>query len=370
MRIAIIGTRGIPPRYGGFETLASELSHELATRGHEVIVYGRRGQPQPKHIEIEPGVFAHRLWVIRIEALESLSAGLFGAIHSLFHYKPDVALLCNPGNVWVGKFLQARGIPVILHMAGLEFKREKWQGLGSRVLWRALNSAVKSSLTLLTDSNAIATWYREQFNRDIEVISYGAKPVLPDERILTDFELVKNEYDIVVARFEPDTQIVNIIQTHARSGNKRLVLVGETQLSRSMQKYSNELDKAIKSHPNLLLLGPIWDERTLDTLWHFSRTYIHGHRTGGTNPALVRAAGAGAEILAFDNDFNREVLGQNGWYWSSDQQLGQLFHDQPWLKGSKGDAAKLSTLERYQWSSVAEQYEDLMQRVCTSRRIS
>jgi glycosyltransferase involved in cell wall biosynthesis len=367
MRIAIIGTRGIPPRYGGFETLANELANELAERGHEVIVYGRSGLGQPKRIALRPGLTAHRIPVISIEACESITAGISGSIHALFRFRPDVALVCNPGNVWVSKILQSLGVPVILHMAGLEYKREKWKGLGSRVLRRAVGSAVASKLTLLTDSHAIADWYVDEFNREIEVISYGAKSSTPDAEVLHRYGLHKYDYDLVVARFEPDTQIASIIESHAQSSKSPLVVIGEMRATSSLNLYNQEILSVLKAHPNAQLIQPIWDEVTLDSLWSYSRTYIHGHRTGGTNPALLRAAAAGTDILAFDNPFNREVLEEHGWYWHSKEQLGELLQEEPWLRDSKREAVKESTLRRYQWSAIAGQYEDLMKRVLSIR---
>lgn len=359
MKIAILGTRGLPPRYGGFETLADELGRGLALRGHSVIVYGRTTEEQPKNQQVAENLSAIRTLTIPGQAFESISAGISSALHAILVSKPDVILMCNPANVWSAKLLRAANIPVVLHMAGLEHTRIKWQGLGGSVLRRALKAAVESDLTLLTDSQAVAAWYQNNFERDLKVISYGTRaPVLSqvDSEIFLRLDSV---YDLVVARWESDTQVAEIITAHAAAGQNQLVIVGESRKSGS--DYERFVLEAAATHPNAIVVGPVWDQEILDSLWANCQLYIHGHRTGGTNPALLRGAAAGVEVLHHDNPFNIEVTGEFGWRWDDLSILKKLLNEQPWKQSPRNKLLAIQSLQNYQWPQITKQYEDLFQ---------
>lgn len=356
MRINILGTRGLPPTYGGFETLANHLGNGLAESGHSILVYGRKTMTQPKKASLRPNLQTYRSFTLPIEAIESVLAGITSGLHTIFIAKPDIVLFCNPANVWTAKVIQALGTPVVLHMAGLEHTRKKWTGLGSLFLERAIRSAAKSKLTLLTDSHAVADWYSRELNRKLKVIAYGAEKTEVDiEKLPT--HLRENDYDLVVARWEADTQVAEIIRAHAASRRtQQLVVVGQ---SRKPDAYSQAVMQAIASHPNCVNLGPIWDQAFLDTLWAYSSIYIHGHRTGGTNPALLRGAAAGVEVLHHDNPFNNEVTGDFAWKWKTASELTELLKDSPWIDSPKRDRLASTVQTNYQWDNIIRQYENL-----------
>jgi glycosyltransferase involved in cell wall biosynthesis len=357
VKIAILGTRGLPPRYGGFETLADELGRGLAAKGHFVTVYGRSTEAQPKKHRISENLMAIRSVTLPGQAFESISSGISSTLHAIFVSRPDVVLICNPANVWSAKLLHAANIPTVLHMAGLEHTRIKWRGLGGAVLHSAIKTAVKSKLSLLTDSRAVANWYKTNFNRELNVISYGSRaPVSPQ----TDSEIfagIDSGYDLVVARWESDTQVAEIITAHGEGSANQLVIVGESRNRES--KYAHLVVEAAAKHPNSIILGPVWDQEILDSLWSNCQVYIHGHRTGGTNPALLRGSAAGVEVLHHDNPFNNEVTAENGWAWKDLVELQKLLNEQPWKQKPRNKLLSKHVLSNYQWQQIVDQYEEL-----------
>jgi glycosyltransferase involved in cell wall biosynthesis len=358
MKIAILGTRGLPPRYGGFETLADELGRGLAEKGHSVTVYGRSTEKQqPRKTQVVKNLFAIRSLTIKGEAFESISAGVSSSIHCIFISRPEVVLMCNPANVWSAKLLQIAGVPVVLHMAGLEHTRLKWRGLGGVVLKAAIKSAVNSKVNLLTDSMAVANWYKENYARNLSVISYGTRAPSQDQRVSEIFEQLERTYDLIVARWESDTQVAEIIQAHGKACTNQLVIVGETRSRGS--EYEKLVSRAVALHPNAVVLGPIWDQEILDSLWSNCQLYIHGHRTGGTNPALLRGAAAGVEVLHHDNNFNNEVTKEFGWRWKDTAQLEDLLMKREWEKHPRNKLLSTSVIETYRWPQIVTQYEEL-----------
>lgn len=358
MKIAIIGTRGLPARYGGFETLADRLGHGLAERGHDVAVYGRTGQGQPAHARLAPGLSTVRVPSLRWRGTETISAGWAAAVHAACVARPDAALVCNPANVWAAKLLQVLGIPVVLHLDGLEHARAKWAGAGSRVQFAAMRAAARSSLRLLTDSRAIATWYERQFAVSPRVIAYGAEAAEAHAGLLAELGLHDRGYDLIVARLEPENQVVEMINAHAASGTGApLVLVGS---SRGETEYGRLVAATAAADPRVRAIGSVWDARLLDALRAGARCYLHGHSVGGTNPALLAGAASGSEVLVHDNPFNREVVGEDGWYWADASALQELLQEQPWLDDARGARLAARVLERYRWPDVVTDYEALL----------
>ncbi|MHB0928495.1 MAG: glycosyltransferase [Candidatus Nanopelagicales bacterium] len=364
MKIAIIGTRGLPARYGGFETLAARLGSGLAKDGHEVTVYGRTGYGQPARASIAPHLRAVRMPCLSWRGAETISAGWAAALQAGLMARPDVALVCNPANVWSARALQMLGIPVLLHLDGLEHARAKWQGAGSRVHAAAMRSAARSPLRLLTDSQAIARWYQENLAASPAVIAYGCAAPTADAARLQAQGLQPRGYDLIVARMEPENHVLEMVRAHARSGSEvPLVLVGA---ARGNTEYARRVEAAAAAHPRLLRLGAVWDDALLDALWAGARCYLHGHSVGGTNPALLSGAASGAEVLAHRNPFNAEVLGEQGWQWGDADELTALLQEKPWQSTPKTAALAARTQARYRWPQVVAAYEALFAELAPS----
>jgi glycosyltransferase involved in cell wall biosynthesis len=364
MRIAMIGTRGVPARYGGFETAIEEIGQRLVARGHEVVVYcrGAEDPSQLTHLGMElvhlPA--AHR------KTLETLSHTGLSVGHLLGVGRVDTAIVFNAANAPFLPLLRMRGIPVAVHVDGLEWKRSKWQGAGRRY-YRAMESmAVRMADALIADAQGIADYYADVFGAETELLSYGAPlQEQPGSTRVEELGLASHGYHLVVARFEPENHILEIVQGYHRSDAELpLVVVGSAPYS---DDYTEQIAAIAVSDPRITLLGGVWDQEQLDQLYANALTYLHGHSVGGTNPSLLRAMGAGTGVIAFDVVFNREVLGVEGEYFATPEELGDLVRKAELVTGDmllKGWALRERARTRYCWDEVALGYEKLVERMC------
>ena len=215
MRIALVGTRGVPARYGGFETCVEQVGLRLVRAGHEVVVYCRTPHDQPRSAEYEGMQLVH-LPSMRKKSLETLSHTALSTSH-LRRHKVDAAIVFNAANAVFLPLLRARGIPVATHVDGLEWKRTKWQGAGRHYYRMAEALAVRWSDALIADAQGIADYYYAEFHAPTELIAYGA-PILSDRSDrLAEIGLASRGYHLVVARFEPENHVDVIVDGYRRS---------------------------------------------------------------------------------------------------------------------------------------------------------
>jgi len=371
MRIALVGTRGVPARYGGFETAVEEVGRRLVESGHEVVVYCRRGPRGPRgarSAEQLPsrylGMELVHLPAVRHKVLETLSHTVLSVAHlaraGAAGRRVDAAVVFNSANAPVLPVLRTLGIPVATHVDGLEWKRAKWTGLGRRYYRVAESLAVRWSDALISDARGIEEYYREEFRAESEYIAYGAPQLatVGSDR-LAELGLTRHGYHLLVARFEPENHVRMAVEGYAgSSASLPLVVVGSAPYGAA---YTARIEAAAASGDRVRLVGPVWDQELLDQLYANCLTYVHGHSVGGTNPSLLRAMGAGAASLAFDVVFNREVLGSAGRWFTTPEQLGRL------VEAAESDVAAtvrrgLDTARealRYDWDGVADSYEKL-----------
>ncbi len=365
LRIALVGTRGVPARYGGFETCVEEVGQRLAARGHEVVVYCRT-TAETNHAETEyKGMTLVHLPALKKRSLETLSHTGLSAGH-LFFKRVDVAIVFNSANSPWLPVLRAAGIPVATHVDGLEWKRAKWGTIGKRYYRAAESLAVRWSDALIADAAGIQDYYREEFGVQSTYLAYGA-PILEagaSDR-LAEMHLEPGQYHLVVARFEPENHVHVIVDGYVRSkATLPLIVVGSAP-------YSDDYTSLVESlgDDRVRFVGGIWDQELLDQLYANARIYWHGHSVGGTNPSLLRAMGAGAATNAFDVNFNREVLGANGEYFADAEAIPALIdaaENSPSDTGLRGKKSQADALA-YDWDRVAEGYEQLC-RALVSRR--
>lgn len=360
MRIALIGTRGVPARYGGFETLVEEVGRRLVDRGHEITVYCRPVKGQ-EVISSHLGMTLITLPIVRRRAFETLAHTTLSVFHPSIS-AVDVALLFNAANSPLLPVLRARGKPVATHVDGLEWKRGKWGRFGQRYYRLGESLAVRWSDALVADAVGIQDYYRDEFGVDAEFIAYGAPILGPtDGSRIRAFGLDPAAYHLVVARFEPENHVLEIVQGYVRSNCRLpLVVVGSAP-------YSDHYTSLVKAAADdrVRFLGGIWDQDLLNDLYSCSASYLHGHSVGGTNPSLLRAAGAGSYTIAFDVNFNREVVGEHGDYFSEPIQLARALERveaDPRSAKSSGRSLQLAVV-RYNWEDVTHQYERLCGRL-------
>lgn len=357
LRIALVGTRGVPARYGGFETAVEEVGRRLAARGHDVVVYCRStdgdASPAAEHL----GMRLVHLPALRHRALETLSHTGFSVAHLVTH-RVDAAIVFNAANAPWLPLVRAARIPVATHVDGLEWKRAKWGNGGRRYYRLAEALSVRWSDALIADAQGIADYYTEEFRVPSELIAYGAPIVGPADDRLVELDLTSGGYHLVVARFEPENHVEPIVAGYVRSGARLpLVVVGSAP-------YADAYIASVRAAADdrVRFLGGVWDQELLDQLYANARTYLHGHSVGGTNPSLLRAIGAGAPTIAFDVSFNREVLGDDGRYFTGAHDVAPALEEaEADLAASRarGEALRRRAT-RYDWDDVALGYERLV----------
>lgn len=353
----MIGTRGVPARYGGFETCIEEVGSRLAAAGHEVTVYCR--DTGEARLASYRGMSLVTLPAVRHRALETLSHTGLSVTHAVTHRLPDAAFVFNAANAPWLPVLRARGIPVATHVDGLEWKRAKW-GPRAQQYYRAAEAlSVRWSDALIADAQGIADYYRDEFGVPTRLITYGAPRVVRTGAGLDGLGLTPGGYHLVVARFEPENHVEEIVRGYvAGPGRLPLVVVGHAPYGEAyIARVRAAADERVR------FLGSVWDQDLLDQLYANALVYWHGHSVGGTNPSLLRALGAGVATNAFDVSFNREVLGRAGRFWSTPQDVAGLVDDaESGLDDtrSRGRAAVVEAA-RYDWDDVADGYLTLAQ---------
>jgi glycosyltransferase involved in cell wall biosynthesis len=357
LSIALVGTRGVPARYGGFETAVEEVGRRLADRGHRVVVYCRTvpGAEEPPPAEYLGMELVH-LPAARKRSLETLSHTALSVRHLLTH-RTDAAIVFNAANSPLLPALRAARIPVATHVDGLEWKRAKWGGTGRRYYRLAEALAVRWSDALIADARGIADYYRDAFAAPTTLLTYGAPRIAPGSHRLAELDLEPRGYHLVVARFEPENHVDLIVEGYAASeAAKPLVVVGSAPYADEYTRQVHALaDRRVR------FLGGVWDQELLDQLYANCCTYLHGHSVGGTNPSLLRAIGAGAAVTAFDVDFNREVVADAGRFFRTAddvaRQIGAVEADPEGTERAGQRARELAA--GYDWDEVAAGYEEL-----------
>jgi len=362
LHVALVGTRGVPARYGGFETAAEEIGRRLVERGLRVTVYCRTARDEPREQRFLGMELVH-LPALRKRSLETLSHTGLSVGHLLAH-RVDAAILFNAANSPWLPGLRAARIPVATHVDGLEWKRAKWGPSGQRYYRTAESLAVRWSDALIADAVGIQDYYRAEFGVPTELISYGAPRLadLPATR-LAELGLEPQGYHLVVARFEPENHVDLVVEGYVASGaGLPLVVVGSAP-------YADDYTARVHALADgrVRLLGGVWDAELLDTLYAHARTYLHGHSVGGTNPSLLRAIGAGTATVAYDVGFNREVLREDGRYFATPSDVAaqvEAAEADPDDCLRRGKALAVRALD-YDWDVVADRYEDLARRLAS-----
>lgn len=366
MRIALIGTRGVPARYGGFETCVEEVGKRLTERGHEVVVYCRLTDKTKASADNYLGMQLVHLPAPRKRSLETICHTGLSVGHVLGH-RVDTAIVFNAANAPWLPFLRAGRIPFATHVDGLEWQRARWGRIGQRY-YRAMEAlSVRLSDALIADAVGIQDYYREEFDVGTTLLTYGA-PILTrgSSNRIEGLGLATRKYHLIVARFLPENHVHMIIDGYTKSDAKYpLVVVGSHPYA---EEYTNQLHALADKRVNFV--GGVWDQELLDDLYAHSLIYWHGHSVGGTNPSLLRAMGAGAAVNAFDVSFNQEVLGDAGEYFSSASDVKMLAEeaekatDVLICRGS----ASAQRARLYSWDDIATGYEKLCRQLISGEQ--
>jgi glycosyltransferase involved in cell wall biosynthesis len=352
----MIGTRGVPARYGGFETAVEEVGSRLVTMGHEVVVYCRGDDRSDSYL----GMKRVRLPALRHPIMETLSHTALSVGHLLAH-RTDVALVFNAANAPLLPFVKAARIPVAVHVDGLEWQRAKWGPNGRRYYLANERLSVRWADELISDAVGIQDYYLNRYRAESTFLAYGS-PIIPaaDPAKLAEMDLVPGGYHLVVARMEPENHVDVIVEGYRRSkALLPLVVVGSVPYP---SDHERNVQTLAAGDPRIRMIGGVWDQDLLNSLYAGSASYLHGHSVGGTNPSLLRAMGAGATVVAWEVNFNREVLGDTGRFFANATDLGaavERVEADPLSARALGEAARKRASTEYRWDDVAGGYEEL-----------
>jgi glycosyltransferase involved in cell wall biosynthesis len=362
LRVALIGSRGIPGRYGGYETLMEELSTRLLARGFEVTVYCR-SHSTPRDLKSWRGVDLVVLPTLRTKYLDTPVHTLLSCLHAT-SAGYDAALVVNSANALFVPLLRVAGTPVALNVDGIEKRRAKWGAFGRAVYAFSERLACVLPDALVTDAEVIRRHYLERYGAESVPIAYGVDPRPPRETgVLARLGLEPRRYFLYVSRFEPENNPHRVAEAYRRvGGDVPLVMVGGAPYAgRFIASFTREAD------PRILFPGPIYGEGYRELLSH-ALAYIHATEVGGTHPALVEAMGYGNCVLVNDAPENREVAGGVG-LWFRAEEPESLAAGLDWVRThpdrarARGRAAARRAALLFSWDRVADQYATLLERL-------
>jgi glycosyltransferase involved in cell wall biosynthesis len=358
--VSIIGTRGYPSYYGGFETLVRVLAPYLSEHGWDVTVYGRPGGVTAVDPTLDPTVRSVITRGVETKSLSTLSYGFTSSVHSALR-KPDVALVMNVANGFWLPFLRARGIPTLVNVDGIEWEREKWGTAAKSVFKVGGSLTAKFATELVYDSVELGKRWEARCGRDGVFIPYGGSMREKGEVVPG---LSRRKYALMVARFVPENTIDQFLDAARKVSEKwQVVIVGSSG-------YGGDIDERVAQLaaecPKVRWYGHVSDDDMLFALWENAGAYFHGHSVGGTNPALVQAMACGAPVVARDTVYNREVLGDHAVFVEPNADaiaaaIEELITDterQEVLSGGAADRAQ----EIYTWDRVCAAYDTALTR--------
>jgi glycosyltransferase involved in cell wall biosynthesis len=353
MKIAILGTRGVPNYYGGFEQFAEFFSVYLVEKGHDVYCYNSHDHPfQGNHF--------HGVNIIH-QFDPEYKLGSFGQFIYDFNCIIDarsrdfdiiLQLGYTSNSVW--HFLLPKKSIIITNMDGMEWKRTKYSKPFQLFLKFAESLAVKSSDFLISDSLGIQKFLKTKYNKQSIYIAYGANPFSsPNEDLLKEYNVEKEKYNMIMARFEPENNLDMVLEGVAMSEVKTPILV----IGKHQTKYGEYLKNKFKNNSNIRFIGGLYNLEHLNNLRFFSNLYFHGHTVGGTNPSLLEAMASKALVIAHNNDFNRGILKENSFYFSTSTEVKNILHS---IK--KNDNLQLvqnnfeAILNEFNWEKINGEY--------------
>ncbi len=318
MKIGILGTRGIPNYYGGFEQFAEYFAVYLAQNNHDVFVYNSSSHPYRD-------VLFKGVNIIHCPDPEN-KIGTVGQFIYDFNCIMDsrkrnfdiiLQLGYTSSTIW-HRILPKKSL-IITNMDGMEWKRSKYSSLEKKFLKYAEKLAIKSSDFLIADSIGIQNYLKKEYNKESKYIAYGAKPFYnPNSDSLESYGVKPNNFNMLIARFEPENNLEMILDGAASAVKKTPFLVIGKHDS---NKFGAYLKDKYKECDHINFMGGIYNIDHLDNLRHYSNFYFHGHSVGGTNPSLLEAMASKALIIAHNNEFNKSILQQDGFYFSSEEEV-------------------------------------------------
>lgn len=351
--VAILGTRGIPASYGGFETFAEELAPRLVDQSVPVTVYCRR--QYASGADTWQGVRLITLPTVATKYLDTVTHTTLSVLHLIISRGPRDVILCNAANAPLLLLLRLVGRRTILNVDGLEWRRGKW-GVAGRAWYRIGEwFSVRFASVLVTDAEEVRTYYRVRHETDSIMIPYGAEPLHRGLPLPPTLPIEPDRYFLYVSRWEPENNPTVVAAAHTASGlDLPLVMLGQPS-------YDARIDHAVRAVavPATILPGAIYGSG-YKALQANALAYVHATEVGGTHPALIEALGAGNLCLVLDTPENRGVAGAVGWLFADGAMLTDCLRRAAALtveelNGWRARSAAYAA-ERYSWAAVAASY--------------
>ena len=358
IRVAIIGSRGYPYVYGGYETFVKELSERLIAKNVEVHIYNQKNL-FPERPAIVNGIHIHYIPTLPHKSLNQIIYCFLSLFHAAFS-SAEVILVLNLAAGPMGWIPKITGKKTIINTDGLEWLRPKWKGLGSKYFYFGAWSATKLYDQLICDAEAMQKVYMEKFNAQSRVIAYGAPPFKESsEDHISKFGITAGQYYLIVGRLVPDNNADLIVKGFLQSkSTKKIVIVGDVTYRNS---YAEEIKKL--ANEKVIFLGYVKDAEVLMSLYQHCYIYLHGHQFGGTNPAMLKAMSNHCAILALDTPFNREMLneGEFGMFFEFDRasvanEMELIEEDEAKVRMFR-EKVKYGLTEKYNWDVIADKYK-------------
>lgn len=356
MRIGIIGTRGIPNHYGGFEQFAEYLSQDLTSKNVEMYVYNSHNHPNQKKIWNGVNILHKYDPEYKIGTIGQFIYDLLCIIDSRKR-NFDIILQLGYTSSSIWNWLLPKNALLITNMDGLEWKRNKFSWFTKLFLIFAEYIAVKSSDFLIADSKGIQLHLHNKYKVKSKYIPYGANVFSnPSQNVLYKFSLKELEYDLIIARLEPENNIELVLDGVNESSNyqRKMIVIGNTKT-----EYGEKLINKYQYCKSIVFLGAVYDIFLLNNLRTFSNLYFHGHSVGGTNPSLLEAMASNTLICAHNNIFNKSILGKDAFYFDTTSDVKKL------LEINKNDhftyvSNNIAKIEKiYNWENISNEYYDL-----------
>ena len=363
LKIAVIGTTGLPAKYGGFETLAHHLVDHL-NQEHEMTVYCSSSYFANRKNRLKEFNGARLIYLpLNANGYQSIIYDAVSIIHSLF-YADALLILGISGTILLPFIKLLSSTPVIVNIDGQEWKRPKWNWIAKKFLRISEKIAVRFADTIITDNRVLQDYVSREYKKKSALIEYGADHVSKqkvNDIALAKYPFLASTYAFNVCRIEPENNIHLLLEAFARHPFWNFVIVGlwnhGTYGMMLKEKYSN--------YPNIYLLDPIYDQDELNVIRSNADLYVHGHSAGGTNPSLVEAMYLGLPIMTFDVAYNRETTSHKAFYFRNAEELIHLLNVSGKSKLEEiGKAMYEAACARYIWKNIAQLYHNEIMKLC------
>ncbi len=359
LKIGILGSRGIPNAYGGFEQFAESLALYLTGKGHVVTVYNSSLHPNKEKIWKGINIISRFDPEDKIGTAGQFIYDLNCILHSR-KTKFDIVLQLGYTSSAIWNFLFSKSSLVVTNMDGLEWKRSKYSKSVQKFLKWSERIAANSSDHLVADSVGIQAYLKSDLNKDSSYIPYGARVFEnADKSSLEEFQVSPENYYLLIARMEPENNIETILNGYCQSQSKLpFIVIGSIDKS-----YGSHIKKQF-NRKGIRFLGAVYNQEALSNLRFYSKMYFHGHSVGGTNPSLLEAMASSALICAHNNIFNKSILGSDALYFNNSSQISSIINNGEVDRKMMIENNLLKVREKYSEPEINSSYEKLFLSLC------